>query len=260
MGKEKTNLIEALGLRENENVAIVGGGGKTSLMFRIAKLVRLRGRKVITTTTTKVWRKEAENAPELCLINDDSLWQEKIRKGLEKFGHIFVGRTSLSSGKVDGIDPEIIDNFYRKSLADYIVVEADGAAGRPVKVPAGNEPIIPRTTTSVIGVLGADAIGKPFESRWVFREQEFEELTGLKRGEILSSNKLANIFTRPEGLFKGAPNKAKAIVFFNRMDLVSDQSHVEELVRSLLQNNIFTPDRIVLGSLMDDNYEFYARL
>ncbi|MBF0106499.1 MAG: hypothetical protein HQM16_14380 [Deltaproteobacteria bacterium] len=41
-------------LKKNRYVYLVGGGGKTTLMFRLAHLLRDEGRTVITTTTTKI--------------------------------------------------------------------------------------------------------------------------------------------------------------------------------------------------------------
>ena len=47
-------LIEALGLQAREVISLVGAGGKTTLMFRLAKELLLSGKRVVTTTTTKI--------------------------------------------------------------------------------------------------------------------------------------------------------------------------------------------------------------
>ncbi len=63
MSELRMGLISALGLGPREHIAIVGGGGKTSLCFALAEELLRTGTRVITTTTTKVWHKEANRAP-----------------------------------------------------------------------------------------------------------------------------------------------------------------------------------------------------
>ncbi len=259
MQRKKTNIFEALNLGERENIAIVGGGGKTSLMFRLAQALTSRGCKVLLTTTTKVWRKEAEEAASIYLLDKDLAWESKLGREMAKSGSVFLGKVVLSDGKVAGIDPGVIDHLYGNRIANYLLVEADGAAGRPVKVPSLNEPVVPKTTTVVIAVLGADAIGKPFGPEWVFREKEFESLTGIKKGQPLTAGKMEKIFLKPEGLFKDKPPSAKSVVFLNRLDLVTDLAQVEELASRLLApgpyNNV---DRVILGSLLKDFYIMFG--
>jgi len=55
MEKSCQGLITALGLNPKEHVAVVGGGGKSTLCFALAEALGLSGARVISTTTTKVW-------------------------------------------------------------------------------------------------------------------------------------------------------------------------------------------------------------
>ena len=43
-------------------------------------------------------------------------------------------------------------------IAQVVLVEADGAKGKPCKVPADFEPVIPDECDIVIGVMGMDAL------------------------------------------------------------------------------------------------------
>ena len=56
-------LIESLDLRAREVISLVGAGGKTTLMFRLAKELVLTGEKVVTTTTTKILEPSSEETP-----------------------------------------------------------------------------------------------------------------------------------------------------------------------------------------------------
>jgi hypothetical protein len=85
------DLTTALGLGAKDHVAIVGAGGKTSLMFALAEELRMQGPRVVTGTTTKVWYKEATRFACVIISRSDSAWHEKVREDLEKYGHVFVG-------------------------------------------------------------------------------------------------------------------------------------------------------------------------
>ena len=69
------NIVEALGLAPNgELVAIVGGGGKSSLMFELAE--RLPGRGVMT-TTTRIFSEQMSSAVECCTLADAD-WRARL--------------------------------------------------------------------------------------------------------------------------------------------------------------------------------------
>ena len=50
----KASLAEALGLTPASLVAIVGAGGKTSLMYGLGREIAARGLPVVLTTTPKI--------------------------------------------------------------------------------------------------------------------------------------------------------------------------------------------------------------
>lgn len=47
------------------------------------------------------------------------------------------------------------------ALADYVLAEADGAAGRPLKAHAPHEPVIPPEANQTVLVIGASGFGRP---------------------------------------------------------------------------------------------------
>jgi len=56
-------LADALGLAANDVVAIVGGGGKSTAMFRLAREMLERGGRAITTTTTRIFGAQIALSP-----------------------------------------------------------------------------------------------------------------------------------------------------------------------------------------------------
>jgi probable selenium-dependent hydroxylase accessory protein YqeC len=242
--------IAALGLGPREHVAVVGGGGKTSLCFALADELLATGNRVITTTTTKVWRKEAERAPCLVFSPSGSPAPNGLKEGLSQNGHVFVAQRPLDTGKLEGILPQTADAFFQNLDVDYLIAEADGAAGRPVKTPAAHEPVIPSSTTLVIAVMGLEAVGMPLDSGLVFRTELFKELTGLEEGDALTPMALAEVFQSPRGLFKGAPEFARRIAFLNKSDLLRPDQDGDDLARRLLRLPDGRIERVVMGSIV----------
>lgn len=248
------SVISALGFGPREHVAIVGGGGKTSLLFAVADALVGAGRKVVMGTTTKVWQTEARGAPGIVLLDSERNALPAIQRGLERNGCVFVGRGMLENGKVAGVTPEFADELFLSSLADCLILEADGAAGRSVKAPSEKEPVIPCSATMVVAVAGLDALGKPLGPETVFRMEHFQEITGLKVGDRLRPEHLGMVFESAYGLFKGSPKNAARIGFLNKVDLARGKPEVRLLVRRLLQVPGRTVDRVVLASVCKNRY------
>lgn len=252
-------LIPVLGIGAREHIALVGGGGKTSLVFALAEECRQAGMRVLTATTTKVWHREALRAPRAVLVQTDADWRQALREGLERHGHVFLGCRRLDSGKVQGIHPSLADELYQDGAADYLLIEADGASGRPVKAPAGHEPVIPDTASMVIAVMGLEALGCAMAPEVVFRMERFGELTGCRPGERLSSRLLTGLFAHPRGLFKGTPIHARRIVFLNKWDLLEQDREAQDLARMILEKAGDKIRRVVIGSIEKGLYRIMGK-
>ena len=249
------DLISAVALGPGEHVAIVGGGGKTTLMFSLAEELRVKGgSSVITSTTTKIWHHEAHRSPCVLFPDPDSDWHGIVKDALGSHGHVFLGQGLLKSGKVQGISPEFADSLFKEPGVDNLILEADGSAGRPVKVHAEHEPVIPLSTTVVIVVMGLEAIGQLLKPEVVFRFELFEQVTGLRRGDRLTPEGLAKIFHGPGGLFRGSPEPARRIVFLNKLDLLTRDQEAKELADLVLKASLIPIDRVLIGSITKGHY------
>ena len=170
-------LIEALGIRAREVISLVGAGGKTTLMFRLAKELFLCGRNVVTTTTTKILEPTSGETNFLFINPDEEKIRDFVRRHLNQYRHITVALERLGSGKLKGIFPNVVNELWSLQGMDTIIVEADGAAGRPVKAPREEEPVIPSNTTLVVAILGVDGLEMELNEENVFHEGYFAELT-----------------------------------------------------------------------------------
>jgi probable selenium-dependent hydroxylase accessory protein YqeC len=227
-------------------------------MFALAAELQKKNIRVVTSTTTKIWQKEAEKSRFMVYIEETPSWEATLSEELKNLGHVFLGSARLDTGKVEGITPFIADKLYREQPVDVLILEADGAAGRPVKAPERHEPVIPHSTTMVIAMLGLEAVGDRCHPEIVFRTEVFERLTGVQRGDIMTPDSLANLFLRPEGLFKGAPRGSKKVAFLNKCDLLSDEGPAIALAERILEKGFDKITGVVVGSVLQGIY--YVKL
>jgi probable selenium-dependent hydroxylase accessory protein YqeC len=242
-------LSRALALGEKEHVALVGGGGKTTLLFKMAQVLRRAGKRVLLTTTTKLWLRQALQSSVLILTQSEPSWRKKLFEALQVRGDVMLADSLLDLGKVQGIDPGLADELYLQASIDHMLVEADGSAGRPVKAHATHEPVIPVSATVVVALVGLDALNQPLGPEIVFRWEEFRRITGATLGRPLTSRVMARMISHPAGLFKSIPDQARRIVFLNKRDLLTDEKEVEDLTSLILSSAPLPIERVVIGSL-----------
>lgn len=233
-------------------ISLVGAGGKTTLMFCLAKELVLQGKKVITTTTTKILEPSSEETPRLVVDSDEKEIQHLVTLHLNRDRHLTVARERLGSGKLRGVSPEVAANLWNSTGADTVIVEADGAAGRPIKAPREHEPVIPSNTTLVIALLGLDGIGQQLNDENAFQPELISRMTGIRVGEKMTGSLLAILMTHREGIFKGAPAGSRVVSFINKIDLPRGLEKGRTLAREILNKKHPQIERIVLGQLKHD--------
>lgn len=140
-------LFECLKI-EKGVTAVIGGGGKTTLTHALARELAPFG-KVIVTTSTKIWPPQ-----EMTYLLNPS--EEEIAAALGKENPICVGKPH-ETGKLTACD---ISFSRLAELCDYLLVEADGSAGLPLKGHGENEPQIPAESNQTVLVLGMWGIGQ----------------------------------------------------------------------------------------------------
>ena len=131
--------------------AVVGSGGKTSLMYKLAEELSVYS-KVIICTTTHIFEPEH-------IITLIEPTEEGIKAAFKNNNCICIGNKN-KNGKLIACDMEFSKLV---KYADYIIAEADGSKGLPLKAHAEYEPFIPKESVQTITVLGIKGIGKPIK-------------------------------------------------------------------------------------------------
>ncbi len=226
-------LAEALRIAPSDVVALVGGGGKTTLMYRLAEELASAGRRVLVTTTTKIYPPLPDQVDWAIAEEDDDLRLAHVAGMLRNHAIVAALSGPGSEGKMNGVSPAWVERAAVEAGADYVLVEADGAARRPIKAPAGHEPVIPTCATVVVAVIGLDALGAPLDAEHAHRPDRIAELTGLVPGEPLTAEAIARLATHAEGLAKGAPPGARHEYVLNKVDGPQEVSRARVLALAL---------------------------
>lgn len=143
-------LTEALGI-EKGVTAVIGSGGKTTLLHCLAKELSQQG-SVILTTSTHI--RPSEEYPCLYSPTADEL-KAFFERGQSRA--VCIG-TATEDGKFAVCDIPFED---LAMLADYVLVEADGSKMLPLKAHAPHEPVIPANAGRTVCVVGASGLNRP---------------------------------------------------------------------------------------------------
>lgn len=233
-------ISEALSLQDREVVSFIGGGGKTTLMYRLAEEIPLH-HPVMITTTTKIFMPPADRHP-LVLFGKGKAAGKELAGFLQSGIRPVIGSELLEDDKLKGIDPEAITLL--KNMAEFVLVEADGSRGHSLKGHLAHEPVIPPATSVLVIVAGADVIGKPLLPQYVHRPEVVSERTGREMGSSINVEMIARLITHPEGMLRSTPAGARVVAFINKIDL-ADPGEAYRLGRLLLGEKI---RKVVLSS------------
>ena len=162
--------------------ALAGSGGKTTMMYTLARELAERGT-VICTTTTRIF--PPEHLPTLERVD---------RRTAERLRCVCVG-TPAQEGKL-AAPAQSMEEL--AALADYVLAEADGSKGLPIKAHLPHEPVIPAGTGETVVLVGASGFGRPVREA-VHRVEAFCRLTGLVPDDPVTPEAVAAVL-EAEGL------------------------------------------------------------
>lgn len=197
-------------------VTLVGAGGKTSALFRLAEEAVDGGRRVVTTTTTHIFAAQAEQAParlEVVPDRPDAVDWAALEAQLARHGHCLIwappgaggGSTdpTLTGSKRQGLPPQVVDALAARAGdlgISLIAIEGDGSRRRPVKAPAPHEPVIPDCTTHLVPVAGLDGLGLPLDEPHMHRPERVRALLQEEDASTrLTPRMLGRLLVEPYG-------------------------------------------------------------
>lgn len=161
-------------------IAVIGAGGKTTTLSKLAGLHRTE--RVLLTTTTHIFPFSPPVCDRLCIAPT----AEEIMQALAYPGVVCAGIPS-KNGKLTGLPEQVMQAA--SAHADWIFYEADGAKCLPLKLHLDTEPVILPGTAHCFIVAGLSAWGKPIcevVHRYQLREDWAQNPRRLVNGAVIA--------------------------------------------------------------------------
>jgi len=215
---DNTGLLAAVEriLPGRGRIALAGAGGKTTAGYDLARQLAGRGEPVIFTTTTHIWYPDGPDLVVGVGAPDSIALGTAVRAGTRRVIPV-LGR-KLGNGKLSGFSPVELLHIADLWPNHWLVVEADGSRGRPLKAPGDHEPAIPPLADAVLYVSGLAGIGRPLGPEAVHRPERFGSLAGLGAGETIGARHVARVLLHPAGGRKNIPPAAAYAVLLAGAD------------------------------------------
>jgi probable selenium-dependent hydroxylase accessory protein YqeC len=242
-------LADAFGIGPREVVTIVGSGGKTTTLYRLARELQQRDGRVVITTTTHIMAPDRE--PDLVTIAEiePDLALARCAAALAE-GRIAVLGTRLTpDGRLAGVAPDVVDACARRADVNHVVVEADGAGRKTFKAPLAYEPVVPASTTLLVAVVGADALGLPLQAEHIHRPERVAELSGAVLGQPVTAETIAAVLLHRLGPLRDAPAAARTLILVNKAD-TPERSAAARTIAAALQ--VRNGPRVFIGAVATD--------
>ena len=222
--------------------AIIGSGGKSTLLKTLGlELMRAGGRVLLCTTThmfpvagvpwdgssrrlgAAPWKPGALHVPgctcEACA-------------GMSRGSICQAGVLDPETGKLSApAEPlnELAQRF------DYVLAEADGSNRLPLKAHAAWEPVIPAATANVVWIVGALGLGKPINEA-VHRPELFCERCGCELTDIATPERVAQVLNAELRML----NLSNARIMLNQVDTLADPTMADRFEAALGRSIITT--------------------
>ena len=217
------NLASALKI-EPGMTAIIGSGGKSTLLKTLGLELMRAGSRVLLCTTTHMFPVAGVPRDGSSRRLDAAPWKPgtphvpgctcEACAGLVRGSICQAGVLDPETGKLSS-PAEPVDELAQRF--DYVLAEADGSKRLPLKAHAAWEPVIPAGTANVVWVVGASGLDKPV-AEVVHRPELFCERCGCKPTDIATPERVAQVLNVELRML----SLEAARVMLNQVDTLAD--------------------------------------
>lgn len=176
--------------------AVIGGGGKTTLLRTLGEELS-RARRVLLCTTTKIL--PFSGMP--CAKTAEEL------EALRREHRLLCAGREIAGGKLSAPEVPMVQ---LAQWFDYVLVEADGSAGRPMKAHAPHEPVIPAEAGQTICVVGASGFGRQVKEA-AHRPELYAKLAGVRETDEVTPETEAAVLRKEGGYTRVFVNQVETL-------------------------------------------------
>lgn len=223
-------------------ISLVGSGGKTTLLFALANELAQLGRRVAVTTTTHIYRPDAQQC--MHVVTDGDL--SKMDAFLAQARLVTVG-VPAENGKLGPPAAEVLE--YLRRMADVVLIEADGSRGLPMKATAEHEPVIWPKTQRILAVAGLSALGEPLGTV-CHRVQLAQNILCVPPEHAVAPEDMARLLLACYGHYG-----ERLTVVLNQADHAFLRGKAREVAQLLREGGV---GRVVITSFLSRQFEAYG--
>jgi len=243
-------LLELLDITNGSIAAVIGCGGKTSLIELIAQ--KCKNKKVLISPTTKIL--PATSAASTVITPCDTL--KSSTDHIAKEGIQCLGIKNEKSGKLEALPEDLLAKIV--SSYDIVLLEADGSRQKQYKGWQDNEPVIPQYCSHTIGVVTLFKQDKTKPSITATKETvhnlpEFLSLTGLNEGDIITEKALEDMVCAQNGMFKNSKGQRYLIV--NQVEDEETAKRAELFLNTVKSKYPNQFNNLIYGSVRGDSWK-----
>lgn len=249
MNGSSTLLSQLLGLKEHDKIAVVGAGGKTSIISLLAQ--QNRANSVLISPTTKIYSPVKIGAPHSRFFpSEEASLAAKAESGITYAGVLNPSTQKLSCLPLGSLS-QICEQY------DFCFLEADGSRALACKGWMEDEPVIPDFITTTLGIITLRGLQKPAVKETVLHLPQFLALTGLQENEPITMGALAKMVTNPLGMFKNSLpySQQKLHLIINQVENIQSEKSALSFANTIQSTSEFPIQTIIFGSAHKNTWQ-----
>jgi probable selenium-dependent hydroxylase accessory protein YqeC len=205
-------------------IALLGGGGKTALLHKLAEEFAIHYPAVLQTSLTKTAFHPSDNPLILNEFDFDTFKSIKYERN-----PLFVIGEKINNAKLKGISEDELAKIRQQFVVT--IFECDGARNKPFKAHSNYDPTVPNFATHVIIIVGADIVNTKVNDGLVHRPELFCKIWNVKTDFRLNIDFIVDVVSSSTGYLSKVPSGVDVTYFVNKWD--NHRKNTEDLARAI---------------------------
>jgi len=222
-------------------VSFIGGGGKSTLIRRLAKDCARFGKKVVILSQFPYFTPmEAKTV----ISDDPALLCRQVNAQLADLTTLYIGK-SYKHSTITNFNLTEIKTIIKRIEPDHVFIEADSAGGRSLSGYTKISVSLLQESDRYINIIGADSFNQIKNDNWLSAEDNF-----WRKKKILSPMDIGAWFNTSTLFLKISDLPVPATYFINKVENI----YIENTAIPLAKNfKIYGIERVITGSVFNSN-------